>query len=89
MMVSSLARHVPRDFEKDLALAYDGEIPPPYYYWDIGLARRHMPPLARPGEIAAVLPYTLPAEFILASAISIEELDEMLERRARREEHSG
>lgn len=90
MMVSSLARHVPRDFERDLARAYDGDIPPPYYFWDIGLARRHMPPLARPGEIEAVLPYSaLPSEFVLASAISIDELDELLERRARREEHSG
>ena len=90
MMISSLGRHTPRDFEKELALAYDGEIPPPYYFWDIGLARRHMPAIARPGEIDAVLPYrALPPEFILASAISIDELDEMIERRARREEHSG
>lgn len=90
MMMSSLVRQIPRDFERDLSLAYDGEIPSPYYFWDIGLARRHMPPLARPGEIEAVLPYTsIPAEFVLASAISIDELDEMIERRARREEHSG
>jgi hypothetical protein len=90
MMISGLGRHPPRDFEKELALAYDGEIPPPYYFWDIGLARRHMPAIARPGEIDAVLPYSaLPPEFILASAISIDELDDMLERRARREEHSG
>jgi hypothetical protein len=90
MITSSLVRHIPRDFERDLSLAYDGEIPPPYYFWDIGLARRHMPPLARPGEIDAVLPYrSLPPEFVLASAISIDELDELLERRARREEHSG
>ncbi len=87
MMMSSLGRHVPRDFEKDLARAYEGEVPPPYYYWDIGLARRHMPALDRPGEIEAVLPYmALPVEFLLAAAISIDELDEMLERQARREE---
>jgi hypothetical protein len=90
MMMSGLGRHVPRDFERDLARAYDGEIPPPYYYWDIGLARRHMPALDRPGEITAVLPYAaLPIEFILAGAVSIDELDEILERRARREEHNG
>ncbi len=90
MMTSSLGRRVPRDFEKELASAYDGEVPPPYYFWDIGLARRHLPALHRPGEIDAVLPYrTLPAEFVLASAVSIDQLDEMLERRARREEHSG
>jgi hypothetical protein len=90
MMISSLGRRAPRDFEKDLVLAYDGEIPPPYYFWDIGLARRHMPAIERPGEIDAVLPYrALPHEFILAAAISIDELEDMLERRARREEHSG
>lgn len=90
MMMSSLGRHVPRDFQKELASAYDGEIPPPYYFWDIGLPRRHMPALHRPGEIDAVLPYrALPTEFVLASAISIDELDDMLERRARREELSG
>jgi hypothetical protein len=90
MMMSSLERHVSRDFEKELVSAYDGEVPPPYYYWDIGLARRHLPALHRPGEIEAVLPYAaLPTEFVLASAISIDELDDMLERRARREEHSG
>ncbi len=90
MMMSSLGRHVPRDLDKELASAYDGELPAPYYFWDLGLERRHMPALHRPGEIDAVLPYrALPAEFVLASAISIDELDEMLERRARREELSG
>ena len=89
-MMSSLERHASRDFEKELASAYDGEVPPPYYFWDIGLPRRHMPALHRPGEIDAVLPYrALPAEFVLAAAVSIDELDEMLERRARREELSG
>jgi hypothetical protein len=86
----SLERHVSRDFEKELASAYDGEVPPPYYFWDIGLPRRHMPAMHRPGEIDAVLPYrALPVEFVLASAVSIDELEEMLERRARREELSG
>lgn len=90
MITSSLGRHVPRDLERELSSAYDGEVPPPYYFWDIGLGRRYMPALHRPGEIDAVLPYSaLPPEFVLASAVSIDELDEMLERRARREEHSG
>ena len=88
-MMSSLGRHVPRDFMRDLARAYDGEVPPPYY-WEIGLERRYIPPVSRPGEIDAVLPYrALPPELILASAISIDQLEELLERRARREEHSG
>ena len=90
MMMSSLARHVSRDLDKELASAYDGEVPPPYYFWDIGLARRHMPALHRPGEIDAVLPYAaLPPELLFAAAISIDELDDLLERRARREELSG
>lgn len=90
MMMSSLGRHAARDLERELTLAYDGEIPPPYHFWDIGLARRHMPAVPRPGEIAAVLPYAaLPHEFVLAGAISIDELDEVLERQARREELSG
>ena len=89
MMMSSLSRHASRDLDRELTLAYDGEIPPPYYFWDIGLARRHMPAVPHPGEIAAVLPYALPPEFILAGAVSIDELDELLERRARREELSG
>ena len=89
-MMSSLVRHAARDLEKEMASAYDGEVPPPYYYWDIGLARRYMPALHRPGEIDAALPYrALPPEFTFAHAISIEELDEMIERRARREELSG
>lgn len=90
MMMSSVGRHVSRDLAKELASAYDGEIPPPYYFWDIGLARRHMPALQRPGEIEAVLPYhALPPEMLLASAVSIDEIDDLLERRARREELSG
>ncbi|MEB2284760.1 MAG: hypothetical protein B6D46_13350 [Polyangiaceae bacterium UTPRO1] len=90
MMMSSLGRHIPRDLDKELARAYDGEIPPPYYFWDIALARRHMPALYRPGEIDVVLPYrSFPSEFVMAPTISIDALDEMLERRARREELSG
>jgi hypothetical protein len=89
-MMSSLGRRVPRDFEKELAGAYDGEVPLPYYYWEIGLERRYIPAVHRPGEIEAELPYrALPPELIFAAAISIEQLDEMLERRARREEVSG
>lgn len=90
MMMFSVGRHVSRDIDKELASAYDGEVPPPYYFWDIGLARRHMPATHRPGEIEVVLPYrALPPEMLLASAVSIDELDDMLERRARREELSG
>ena len=49
-----------------------------------------MPALHRPGEIDVVLPYAaLPPELLLAAAISIDELDDLLERRARREELSG
>ena len=90
MMMFSVGRHASRDIDKELVSAYDGEIPPPYYFWDIGLARRHMPAIHRPGEIEAVLPYpALPAEVLRATAVSIDELDDIIERRARREELSG
>lgn len=88
-MVSGLGRHVPRDLDKYLARAYDGEVPLPYY-WEVSILGRHLPARHHPGELDATLPYpALPPEFILASAISIDELDEMLERRARKEELGG
>ena len=42
------------------------------------------------GELEAALPYaSLPHEFLLARAVSLEELDELVERQARREELAG
>ena len=88
-MTSNVGTHAVRDLDRELARAYDGEVPPPYY-WQIpptpprAHGRRH------PGEIPTTLPYAaIPAEFGLASAVSLEQLDEWLERRARREELTG
>lgn len=87
MMIASLGRQIPRDPSGEVARTFDLGVPLADHFWDIGLARRHRPALDRPGEIAAVLPYrTLPVRFLLAAAISIDELDETIEREARREE---
>jgi hypothetical protein len=88
-MTSNLSRYTPRNFERELMLAYDGDVPLPFYLHPpmqspIVAAYHH------PGEIDAALPYaSLPHEFLLSRAVSLEELDEMVERRARREELAG
>ncbi len=89
-MMSNLGTRAARDLERELARAYDGEVPPPYY-WQVPSApppahgRRH------PGEIPTALPYAaLPPELGRGpGAVSFEEIDELLERRARREELAG
>ena len=88
-MMSNLGTRAARDLARELARAYDGEVPPPYY-WQVPA----VPPRAHgrhhPGEIATAFPYAaIPVEFILASAVSLEELDALVERRARREECAG
>ena len=90
-MVSSLTRHAPRDLERELAQAYDGEIPPPFY-WQLPAEPRHAQPRHHPGEVDTAFPYVaaaLPPELQVARAVSIEEVDEAIERRARREEVGG
>jgi len=87
-MMSNPGTHAARDLERELVLAYEGEVPQPYY-WQIPAApiphTRH-----HPGEIETALPYaSLPTEFLLAAAVSLEELDEVVERQARREEFTG
>lgn len=88
-MTSNLGRYVPRNLDREMDLAYGGEVPPPYYVQavvgPIRVGAHH-----HPGEIEATLPYaSMPVEFLLASAVSLEELDELVERRARREEVAG
>ena len=89
-MMSNPGTHAARDLERELAQAYDGEVPPPYYFQVPSTpprphGRRH------PGEMATALPYAaLPPELGRRTrAVSLEELDELLERRARREELAG
>ena len=88
-MMSNLGTRATRDLDRELARAYDGEVPPPYY-WQSLSAR---PPLAsrrRPGELLTALPYAiLPVELARERAVSLDELEEFLERRARREELGG
>ena len=85
-MVSNLGTRAAPDLERELALAYDGEVPPPYY-WQVPVDRLHAPARHHPGEIDAALPYaSLPSEFMLAPAVSFDQLDDLVERRARREE---
>lgn len=88
-MMSNVGTHAARDLERELARAYDGEVPPPYY-WQVPAVPPRAHGRRHPGEMPTALPYAaLPAEFILASAVSLEELEELVERRARREEHAG
>jgi hypothetical protein len=89
MMMSNLGTRAARDWDRDLANAYDGEVPPPFY-WQLPATPPRAHGRRHPGEIATALPYAaLPAEFILSPAVSLEQLDELVERRARREELAG
>ena len=88
-MTSNLGMHPAFNRAKDLARAYEGEVPPPFYWQapqlPLRYASRH-----RPGQIETALPYSaLPDEFLLVPAISLEQIDELMERRARREEIAG
>ena len=88
-MMSNLGTHAARDLQRELARAYDGDVPQPYY-WELPAMPARAHGRRHPGEIPTALPYaSLPPEFILASAVSIDELDELIERRARREEFGG
>ena len=85
-MTSNLARYASRDLDRELARAYDGDVPAPYY-WQLPLTVPRHHASHHPGEIGTTLPYAaLPAQFLLARAVSLEELDELVERRALREE---
>ena len=88
-MMSNLGTRTARDWDRELASAYDGEVPPPFY-WQLPAAPPRAHGRRHPGEIPTALPYAaLPPEFILSSAVSLEQLDELVERRARREELAG
>jgi hypothetical protein len=88
-MMSNLGRHAPRNLDEELARAYEGEVPIPYY-WQASVEPPRTGARHHPGELEATLPYAvLPAEMLFAPAVSIDELDELVERRARREEHGG
>lgn len=88
-MMSNVGTRAARDVARELSRAYDGDVPPPYY-WQLPAAPPRSHGRRHPGEIATTLPYALlPAQLLHGDAISLEELDELLERRARREELGG
>ena len=88
-MTSNLGMHAARDLERELMRAYDGEVPIPFY-WQLPSAPPRSHGRRHPGEIATAMPYgTLPPELVRSHAVSLEQLEEMVERLARREELSG
>jgi hypothetical protein len=87
-MTSNLGMHAARDLDRELMRAYDGDVPIPYY-WQLPAAPPRPHGRRHPGEIATALPYVLPPELVRSRAVSLEELEEMVERSARREELSG
>jgi hypothetical protein len=85
-MVSNLDRHVPRNLDRELARAYEGEVPTPYY-WQTSNVPTHVGARHHPGELEAALPYAaLPSEFAAAPSVSLDEVEAAVERQARREE---
>lgn len=88
-MMSNVGTRAVHDFERELSRAYDGDVPPPYY-WQLPASPPRSHGRRHPGEIATALPYAhLPAQLLHGDAISLEEIDDLLERRARREELGG
>jgi hypothetical protein len=88
-MTSNLGTRAARDLERELARAYDGEVPPPYY-WQLPAVPPRSHGRRHPGEIPTALPYAiLPAQLGRARAVSLEEIEELVERNARREELGG
>ena len=88
-MTSNLGTRRSSARPQDLARAYDGEVPVPFY-WQAANAPVRRPSRRHAGEIGTELPYAmLPDEVLLAAAVSLDQIDELLERRARREEVAG
>ncbi len=88
-MTSNLGRFPASSRDQDLARAYAGEVPPPFYWQSPVMPPRRVS-RHHPGAIEMALPYSaVPDELLRVSAVSLEQLDEVMERRARREEHAG
>ena len=89
-MVSNLGLRPTSHLDRELARAYGGEIPPPFYHRQVPEDRPRVAARHHPGEIVAALPYaTIPDRFILTAAVSLDELEEVVERHARHEESGG
>ncbi len=88
-MVSSFRTRGSSNLDRELSRAYEGEVPPPFYS-AASAEPRHAPARHHPGEIEVALPHALlPRELQHAPAVSLDELDDLVERRARREECGG
>jgi hypothetical protein len=88
-MTSNLGTHAARDLARELTRAYDGKVPAPYY-WQIPSTPPRAHGRRHPGEMLTAFPYSLlPAQVIRGSDVSLEELEDLVERRARREELGG
>jgi len=88
-MTSNLGMHAAHDLRRELIRAYEGEVPIPFY-WQLPSAPPRAHGRRHPGEIATALPYgMLPSALVRSRAVSLEQLEELLERLARREELSG
>jgi len=80
----------PRDYRKDLPQAYEGEVPAPYYRFPLTQNKRSRQSNAGgAARVAAEMPCPfIPPSFADARVVSLERLEESLERMARREEAS-
>jgi len=88
-MTSNLKMYPASKRAQDLARAYEGEVPPPFY-WQAGAMPLRYASRHRPGQIETALPYSvLPDDLLFVSTISLDQIDELMERRARREEIAG
>ena len=59
-MTSNLGTHAARDLARELARAYDGEVPPPYY-WQIPSTPPRAHGRRHPGEMLTALPLAVAA----------------------------
>ncbi len=77
----------PGDYGKDLRRAYEGEVPAPYYRLPDKARQRRSRSRYGGGEAVGGMPYPfIPPAFAGYRVVSIEFLEESLERMARREE---
>lgn len=78
----------PRDYRKDLPQAYEGEVPAPYYRFPVARNRpSRQSDAGGAARAVAKMPYPfIPPPFADARVVSLERLEESLERMARREE---
>ena len=89
-MTSNLGTHAACALVRELTRAYDGKVPPAYY-WQIPSTPPRAHGRRHPGEMLTALLYSLlPVQFIRGSGdVSLDEIEDLVERRAHREELPG